>query len=85
MYELYKDAMPCEGSAIDLLVRARNKAPGEGPAVKSHHIVSQAHNTLVAGERVGGGADRGLCSWERGAGSRAEGRALTPATAAAPL
>ena len=43
----YASSVPAEGSAIDLLVRARNKETGE--ALKAHHIVAQANSILVAG------------------------------------
>lgn len=57
--DLYKTTVPCERSAIDLLVRAKNK--DTGASLKTHHIVAQANSILVGGEphAVGrGGGDR---------------------------
>jgi hypothetical protein len=45
MYDQFKDRVPAEGSAIDLMVRARAK----GEPVTTHHMVANSYSAILAG------------------------------------
>jgi hypothetical protein len=47
MYDRFKDRMPAQGSAIDLMARARSK----GEVLKTHHMVANAFSVILAGAR----------------------------------
>jgi hypothetical protein len=59
VWEKFKDRTPAEGSAVDLMARARR----QGDSLKTHHMVANSYSIMLGGE---GGPDRpwdGVPAW----------------------
>jgi hypothetical protein len=55
VWDKFKDRMPAEGSAIDLMAKARR----QGDALKTHHMVANSYSIMLGGEGGGGGSGVG--------------------------